>query len=195
MAVKARTTLRQFPAGSPPAAWAPHATSHGDAAALGEGAGGGRIQGWRYLLSSAEVYDPATGNWRSPAALTPHASFTRRHYCHSGKVLVVGGTFGGSDFLRSAEVYDPATGMWSSTGNLGTARYFHTATLLPSGKVLVAGGRDSNGSYLSSAELYDPATGSWSSTGSLGTGRGFHTATLLPLVRYWWWEDRTAMIP
>ena len=55
--------------------------SHGDAAALRQGAGGGRNQCGSYL-SSAELYDPATGSWssdRQPRHRT--RIITRRRCC------------------------------------------------------------------------------------------------------------------
>ena len=102
-------------------------------------------------LSSAELYDPATGMW------TPTADIGAGRYWHtatllpSGQALVAGGVIDGG--RRNTKLYDPATGDWSRTGRLNTARTFHTATLLPDGKVLVAGGNSS------SAELYDPGLG------------------------------------
>src|SRR5437868_4593788 len=66
---------------------------------------------------------------------TPTRSMATARYEHTetllpnGKVLVVGGSNGGS--LASAELYDPATGTWAPTGSLGMAREHFTATLLP----------------------------------------------------------------
>jgi hypothetical protein len=124
-------------------------------------------------LSSAELYDPATGIWTATGTLGTGRNGHTATLLPSGQVLVAGG-FNGV-YLSSAELYDPATGTWTATGSMSTARAYYTATLLPSGQVLVAGGYPA----LSSAELYDPATGTWTATGSLGTGRSMHTATLL----------------
>ncbi len=141
-------------------------------------AGGYRLSGsGSSFLTSAELYDPATGIWTVTSPLNNSRHTHTATLLPSGKVLVAGGTSGGN-VLTSAELYDPATGTWSVTGSLRDARVSHTATLLPNGKVLVAAGVNEN--ELTSAELYDPATGTWSVTGSLNNHRFFHTATLLP---------------
>jgi N-acetylneuraminic acid mutarotase len=130
------------------------------------------------VLTSTEVYDPATNGWSSAASMaTARASHTAT-LLPNGKVLVAGGfqTVGGDEPPEaSAEIYDPASDSWSSAAHMATGRETHTATLLDDGKVLVAGGTDST-----LTEIYDPATDSWSGAGSMAIARAFHTATLLP---------------
>lgn len=117
-------------------------------------AAGGQQSG-KGSLSSAELYDPGTGQWsftgsmraaryghtatlldgsecQAPPAAAPP-------YC--GKVLVAGGAGGpaGRTVLDSAELYNPATGEWSPTGRMaplgetggvGQPRFAHTASAL-----------------------------------------------------------------
>ena len=133
--------------------------------------------------ATAEIYDPASGNWTETSAL----NFARFNHVAvklaDGRVLVAGGYLTPGVLTASCEIFDPATGLWTITGSLSTPRQFHQAAALANGKVLVAGGlgMDARGSFLTlgSAELYDPATGQWSSAGSLATARFLHTVTLL----------------
>jgi len=127
--------------------------------------------GW---VSSAEIYDPSTGQWTVTGSMTTARQRYTTTLLSNGKVLAVGG-----NGLSSSEIYDPLTGQWTVTGSMTVARQHSTATLLPNGKVLVAGGYgDVN--ILSSTEIYDPATGQWTSTGFMSKARAHHTATLLP---------------
>ena len=153
-------------------------------------------------LSSAELYDPATGQWRSTAPMSTPRYWHTATRLRDGKVIVVAGADANGVLLKTAELYDPVTESWTPTGSLtgttspqptdGTARgarIEHTATLLDKdpcgsncGKVLVAAGVGNigTGPSLASAELYDQASGTFTATSSLSQSRQLHTDTLLP---------------
>jgi WD40 repeat protein len=126
--------------------------------------------------STAEVYDPATGEF----VLTGSPKGAR-HSGHTatllgdGRVLVAGGNASDTQELplETAEVYDPSSGEFTATGAMAVARDGLSATALGSGRVLVVGGADE------SAELYDPSTGKFAATGSAAVVRSFQAATLL----------------
>jgi large repetitive protein len=138
------------------------------------------------VLSSAEVFSPATGMWGVTASMATRRIFHSATLLLSGEVLIAGGEDGEGSVLASAELYDPVSSTWSQTGSLGTPRAGHMATLLPSGTVLVAGGAQPlNGPFTSidSAEAYDPASGIWNPTASMATGRQLAGT----VDRYSWW--------
>lgn len=117
-------------------------------------------------LDSAELYHPATGEWR------PTASFNRifgfpvsATLLANGKVLAVGRS---KPQGYSAELYDPVTETWSITSAPSLPGM---SVLLPDGKVLAVSNN--------TPEIYDPATERWSSAGHLNVIRGARTATLL----------------
>jgi hypothetical protein len=138
-------------------------------------------------LSSAEIYDPSTGNF------TATGSMFVQHQSHiavlldDGQVLIAGGgsTVDGCSGCSTAdaELYDPPTGQFIDTGPMNTSRRGFTATWLTDGKVLIAGGINDSPlggtSFLNSAELYDPRSGSFGLTGSMMQVRFGHSATLL----------------
>jgi len=111
------------------------------------------------VLTSSEIFDPATGNWTPTGALNTARRNASATLLPNGKVLATGGYNGA--YLASSEIYDPAAATWTTTISLNTARYAHPATLLANGKVLITGGETTGGAVLSSVELYDYATGTF----------------------------------
>lgn len=139
----------------------------------------GRAAG-QYLnspLSSAEIYNPATGAFTATASLLTARFLHTATELQDGTVLIVGGENSNS-YIAAAEYYDPSTSTFKTTGALNDGRGFHTATLLSNGKVLIAGGIDSN-TIIASAELYDPLTGLFAYTGNMQHARAGHGAIAL----------------
>ena len=112
-------------------------------------------------LSSALLYDAATGIFSMAGYMTQGRISHSATLMTNGKVLVAGGA-AGTVYLSTAEIYDPSTGTFSKTGNMAEARSMHTESVLGDGTVLVAGGY-----VLKTAERYDPVAGTWSPTGAL----------------------------
>ena len=132
------------------------------------------------ILSSAELYHPATGKWTGTTPLdAPRCYHMAMRLC-TGKVLVGGGSSNGGPgaSLATAALYDPAAGTWTQTEPMNTGRLFPNPVLLPNGNVLVSGGL--GGGVLTSTEEYDAATGYWILKDPLSTPRMGHAAALLP---------------
>jgi hypothetical protein len=131
------------------------------------------------VLSSTEVYDPASGTF-SPG---PDMGGSRENMMVTalpgGDILVAGGD-DGIDALTTAVVLDPVESQWTQTANpMSSARQSGGVVSLPGGRVLLAGGIDASGASTDTTDIYDPATNSFAAGASMATARaGFGIARL-----------------
>ena len=105
------------------------------------GAGGrGRLRA-RYL-SSAEIFDPATGSFSPTGSMSVPRPAPSRPRSPTAGCWLLGGCCASQPVLSSAEVFDPATNTFSSAGigSMSVPRDGAVAAPLPDGRVLVAGG-------------------------------------------------------
>jgi hypothetical protein len=132
-------------------------------------------------LTSAELYDPATGKFSPTGSMTTYRSLPTTALLSDGRVLFAGGADQSGTSLLSAELYDPTKGQFSPTGSMtsgGYRGYKPAAAVLSGGQVLIVGGGIPF-TVITTAQLYDLKTGTFSLTGSMLTGRSGATATLL----------------
>lgn len=132
--------------------------------------------------SSAEIFNPATGNFSLTGSLIQGRYGHTATLLGDGSVLVVGGFIDkdGTQIATGAEIYDPNTGKFApAPSSPNVPRAEHTATLLANGQVLIAGGRTGVQQTTLSVELYDPVKQTFTLAGNMDAPRYNHTATLL----------------
>lgn len=80
-------------------------------------------------LASAEVFNAATGIWRTTGSMTAGREDFILTLLPNGEVLAAGGDDNGT-VLTSAELYNPATGTWAATASMAAGSSGATAVLL-----------------------------------------------------------------
>jgi hypothetical protein len=100
-------------------------------------------------LSSAELFDPASGSFLPLAgSLRRERLFHTASLLQTGEVMLVGGQDRNGHPVSEIEIFDPATGTFRVVGHLNQARSNHSATQrivsVGDDEVLVAGGASSH---------------------------------------------------
>jgi len=113
--------------------------------------------------SSAEIYDPATGQWTFTGSTSVPREAPSAVLLHDGRVMLFGGFTGCDFFTPVVDLYNPATGTWSRATDMPFGRLGSAFAVLADGRVLVVGGGTNAGPVID-AMLYDPATNQWTMT-------------------------------
>lgn len=127
------------------------------------------------ILTSAELWDPATETFSITGSLAVARANHGAALLPDGRVLVFGGQSGPQGMTDTSEIWDPATGAFSPGPTLRQPRGSVDAVRLEDGRVMAVGG---TADYPATAEVLDPTTMTFLPTGQL-TVRGEFRTTFL----------------
>jgi hypothetical protein len=112
------------------------------------------------LSNSAEIWDPATGQFRLLASrLTMRRANHGAVLLGNGRVLITGGLALPGVTYEAAEIFDPATETFTAVGSIDRAeRGLQATALLPDGSVLTLGGETTQYVVANRVIRYDGTT-------------------------------------
>jgi hypothetical protein len=134
------------------------------------------------VLSSAELFNPATGTWSATGSLTTARQNATLTALADQTAIAIGGVDGSSNVLASSEIYNPSAATWSVGATLTTARHRHRTVRLTDNRVFVTGGFTNASATTATAagDLYDSTLASFFIQPSIGSARADHAALAIP---------------
>lgn len=146
-------------------------------------------------LSSAEIYNPATGTWSGTSSIGGRRLAPALSLLPNGQVMVSGGVditffFGvpiAASSTTAVQRWNPPSGGWTNGPNMsqGRAGHQYNQVTLQDGRILMTGGVQvpnllgaANAAPFNGAEVYNPTSNSWQ-TVNMPTARALHSATVL----------------
>lgn len=120
--------------------------------------------GWNSsgLLSSLEIYNPATNSWSAGASMPVATRGLSFALGSNGLIYAISGFT--SNAITQAFSYNPATNSWATLASIPGGVWEGAAAATANGKVFVFGGEPVNtASSSNTTRIYDIATNTWSS--------------------------------
>jgi len=117
------------------------------------------------ILSTVEVYSPATNSWSTAAPMPSARAFLAAALGAQGHISAIGGynavnfnnlNLNFSSPLNTVEVYNPTTSSWTTAANMPTARAGLVAGADAQGNIYAIGGLNSASMASSATERYSP---------------------------------------
>lgn len=131
-------------------------------------------------IGTAEIYDPATGEWNATGALRlPRLAFA---LSATPAGVVASGGAAANRGLESVEIFDRTAGTWRDGPALTGQRLYHAAVVLD-GKLVVAGGKIANVTPVTSVDVLDESAVAWKKGASLDQPRTGASFVRLPSGR------------
>ena len=113
-------------------------------------------------LTSIEILDTATDEWRTSDVTVPVGLASFEAVAIGPRILAFGGFDADSAPTDFAAVLDTRTGRWTDLPPLPHARYAHTVTL-HEGRIYVLGGQGPEGP-VSEVDVFDPVRRTWTTS-------------------------------